>query len=133
MYVDEAQVWLIARGSGNLLELAQHLRYEGHPALWYLLLYLPAHLSVSLVWMQVLNCVLSLAMAWLVLTERRLSLAMRIMAVFGVFVFFHMGLTDTEVRKAKAQGEAYCLSDGGSLYLLVTSAGGKLWRWAYKA
>jgi integrase len=43
-----------------------------------------------------------------------------------------MPLTDTEVRKAKAQGEAYRLSDGGSLYLWVTPAGGKLWRWAYK-
>jgi len=43
-----------------------------------------------------------------------------------------MSLTDTEVRKAKAQDEAYRLSDGGSLYLWVTPAGGKLWRWAYK-
>jgi hypothetical protein len=43
-----------------------------------------------------------------------------------------MALTDTEVRKAKAQDEAYRLSDGGSLYLWVTPAGGKLWRWAYK-
>ena len=72
MYVDEAQAWLIARDSGNLLELVQHLRYEGHPALWYLLLYLPAHLSASLVWMQVVNYVLSLTMAWLVLSERRI-------------------------------------------------------------
>ena len=92
MFGDEAQAWLIARDSGNLLELAQHLRYEGHPALWYVLLYLPAHLSASLVWMQALNYVLSLAVAWMVLTERRLPLAMRVMAVFGVFVFFHMGL-----------------------------------------
>ena len=43
-----------------------------------------------------------------------------------------MPLTDTEVRKAKARDEAYRLSDGGSLYLWVTPAGGKLWRWAYK-
>jgi integrase len=43
-----------------------------------------------------------------------------------------MPLTDTEVRKAKAQNEAYRLSDSGSLYLWVTPAGGKLWRWAYK-
>jgi integrase len=43
-----------------------------------------------------------------------------------------MALTDTEIRKAKAQDEAYRLSDGRSLYLWVTPAGGKLWRWAYK-
>lgn len=43
-----------------------------------------------------------------------------------------MPLTDTEVRKAKAKDSAYRMSDGGSLFLWVTPAGGKLWRWAYK-
>jgi integrase len=42
-----------------------------------------------------------------------------------------MPLTDTEVRKSKPTEKAYRLSDGGSLYLWVTPAGGKLWRWAY--
>lgn len=43
-----------------------------------------------------------------------------------------MALTDTEVRKARAAEKPYRLSDAGSLYLWVTPAGGKLWRWAYK-
>ncbi|WP_263382206.1 Arm DNA-binding domain-containing protein [Granulicella arctica] len=42
-----------------------------------------------------------------------------------------MGLTDTEVRKAKAAEKAYRVSDSHSLYLWVTPSGGKLWRWAY--
>jgi hypothetical protein len=114
MFGDEAQAWLIARDSGNLLELAHHLRYEGHPALWYLLIYLPAHLSASLVWMQAVNYVLSLAMAWMLLTERRLPLAMRVMAVFGVFVFFHMGLMARNYMLAAVLlvGAARCLLAG---------------------
>jgi integrase len=43
-----------------------------------------------------------------------------------------MSLTDMEVRKARPTEKPYRLSDGGSLYLWVTPAGGKLWRWAYK-
>jgi len=43
-----------------------------------------------------------------------------------------MPLTDTEVRKARPSEKPYRLSDAGSLYLWVTPAGGKLWRWAYK-
>jgi integrase len=43
-----------------------------------------------------------------------------------------MPLTDTEVRKARPTEKPYRLSDGASLYLWVTPAGGKLWRWAYK-
>jgi integrase len=43
-----------------------------------------------------------------------------------------MALTDTTVRKAKTKDSAYRLSDGGGLYLWMTPAGGKLWRWKYR-
>jgi len=43
-----------------------------------------------------------------------------------------MALTDTEIRKAKAKDKAYRVSDGRGLYLWITPAGGKLWRWAYE-
>lgn len=43
-----------------------------------------------------------------------------------------MGLTDTEIRKAKSREKAYSLPDGGGLYLWLTPAGGKLWRWGYR-
>lgn len=42
-----------------------------------------------------------------------------------------MALTDTEIRRAKAMEKAYSMSDGGGLYLWITPAGGKLWRWGY--
>ncbi len=43
-----------------------------------------------------------------------------------------MALTDMAVRKAKPKDTAYRLSDGGGLYLWMTPAGGKLWRWKYR-
>jgi integrase len=43
-----------------------------------------------------------------------------------------MGLTDTEVRKAKPTDKSYKMSDGGGLHLLVMPTGGKLWRWKYR-
>jgi hypothetical protein len=39
-----------------------------------------------------------------------------------------MPLTDTAIRNARARLNAYKLSDGGGLYLLVAERGGKLWR-----
>jgi integrase len=42
-----------------------------------------------------------------------------------------LALTDTEIRKAKTRDKAYRVSDGSGLYLWITPAGGKLWRWAY--
>lgn len=41
-------------------------------------------------------------------------------------------LSDLEIRKAKREATAYQMSDGRGLFLLVTPAGGKLWRWKYR-
>lgn len=43
-----------------------------------------------------------------------------------------MALTDTGIRKAKAEHQAYRMSDSGGLFLFVTPSGGKLWRWKYR-
>ncbi len=39
LWQDEWQAWLVVRDSPSLFELFRNLRYEGHPALWYLVLY----------------------------------------------------------------------------------------------
>jgi integrase len=43
-----------------------------------------------------------------------------------------MPLSDTQIRKSKPGPKPYKLSDGGGLYLWITPAGGKLWRWNYR-
>lgn len=44
-----------------------------------------------------------------------------------------MPLTDTVIRKAKPRDRAYKIADSAGLYLLVTPAGGKLWRVKYRS
>ena len=41
-------------------------------------------------------------------------------------------LSDTAIRNAKAKSSPYKLFDGGGLFVLVTTAGGKLWRLKYR-
>ena len=43
-----------------------------------------------------------------------------------------MPLTDVTVRTAKPRDKIYKLSDSGGLYVEVTPAGGKRWRWKYR-
>lgn len=43
-----------------------------------------------------------------------------------------MALTDTAIRKAKAGPAEWKLADEKGLYLLVTPAGSKLWRFKYR-
>jgi integrase len=40
-------------------------------------------------------------------------------------------LSDVKVRNAKPKDRDYKIADGGGLYLLVSSSGGKLWRFKY--
>jgi hypothetical protein len=53
-----------------------------------------------------------------------------------VFLFSDVGipmkLTDTKVRNAKIGKSPVSLSDAGGLYLHITPAGGKLWRYNYR-
>lgn len=41
-------------------------------------------------------------------------------------------LTDQAIKKAKAGPRPIKMSDGHGLYLLVTEAASKLWRWKYR-
>jgi integrase len=43
-----------------------------------------------------------------------------------------MALTDVAIRNAKPAAKAIKLADGGGMFLLVTPAGGKLWRLKYR-
>lgn len=91
MWSDELQAFLIARDSNSLAELFRNLRYEGHPALWYLLLLIPAHISWNPVGMQILNYLLALTEASLILSVRDLKLIVRVLLVFSFTVFYTDG------------------------------------------
>jgi len=41
-------------------------------------------------------------------------------------------LTDTRIRSARPKAQAFKLSDGGGMYLLVTPEGGRYWRMDYR-
>ena len=43
-----------------------------------------------------------------------------------------MALTDVAIRNAKPDTKAIKLADGGGMFMLITPAGGKLWRLKYR-
>lgn len=91
MWSDELQAFLIARDSRSIAELFQNLRYEGHPALWHLLLLIPSHISWNPVGMQILNYLLALTEAWLILSVRELKLFVRLLLIFSFTLFYTDG------------------------------------------
>ena len=92
MWRDEIQAWLIARDSHGLVELIHNLRYEGHPALWYLLLMALTRLSRDPVLMQGLQLAIASATVAVVLWRAPLSRLERLIFPFGYFVLFEYGV-----------------------------------------
>jgi hypothetical protein len=92
MGYDEMQAWLIARDSNSLASLFHNMRYEAHPALSHLILYIPAHISWNPVCMQVINYVFAVAEAWLILSARKLHWSIRALAIFSFYGFYRYGV-----------------------------------------
>ncbi|MEW6733270.1 MAG: hypothetical protein AB1489_18220, partial [Acidobacteriota bacterium] len=59
MWGDELQAWLIARDSQSIPDLFHNLRYEGHPALWHIGLYLLSRFTHDPIAMQVFHLLLA--------------------------------------------------------------------------
>lgn len=64
MWCDEFQGWLIARNSHSLANLFVNLKYEGHPALWYLILYVITRFTHNYFWMQLTHLALATLVIW---------------------------------------------------------------------
>jgi len=89
---DEMQAWLIARDSQSIPNLLHNMRYEGHPVLWQLLLYIPAHISWNPVSLQIANYILSIAEVWLIVSARKLHWSVRALIPFSFFFFYRYGM-----------------------------------------
>lgn len=91
LWYDEMQSWLIARDMRSVPDLMQILRFEGHPALWYLLLSIPAHLTWNPWPAKALTCLFAAAEVWLIFTAPKLNWPVRILAVSSIFIFYYLG------------------------------------------
>ncbi len=88
MWFDELQAWNIARASRALPDLFVNLRYEGHPALWYLPLYALTRVTGDPRAMQVLGWLVVMAVNAVVLFRSPFSVPARLAIVAGYFFAF---------------------------------------------
>ena len=85
---DEAQAWMLA-ASPTLRDLLFHfLRHEGHPALWYLLLWIPTHLHLSYSLFWVISCACALAGIWVLLRFAPFPFYVRALLPFTFFLAY---------------------------------------------
>ncbi|MDA1192007.1 MAG: hypothetical protein O3A46_10035 [Candidatus Poribacteria bacterium] len=92
MWRDEIQAWLLARDSASPFELFRHMKYEGHPALWHLLLMPLTRLTWSPQIMQVFHLLIAATTVWLVTRYAPFPQPLRAMFAFGYFPFYEYAI-----------------------------------------
>lgn len=93
LWRDETQAWAVARESVSLAKLlGANLRYEGHPPLWYLLLYPVTRLTHDPVGMQWLHAGLALACVALLLWRAPFARGTRALLALGYFPLYEWGV-----------------------------------------
>ncbi|GAK51411.1 hypothetical protein U14_02655 [Candidatus Moduliflexus flocculans] len=91
MWRDELQAWLIAMKSDTLAELFQNSLYEGHPKLWFLLLFALTRITHSLFLMQVLHLLIATATVFLFTAYSPFSRLQKTLFPLGYFPLYEYG------------------------------------------
>lgn len=92
MWRDEIQAWLLARDTVWPWEIFHTIRYEGHPGLWHLLLWIISRFSWDPVWMQVLHGSIATASAYLIWRHSPFPWWVSLPIPFGYFFFYEYGV-----------------------------------------
>jgi hypothetical protein len=88
MWRDEMQAWGIVTSSHTLSELFGNVRYEGHPALWYVCLYALSRLSPNPILMQLLHLAVGVAAIFLLCRYAPFTRWQKACLSFGYFPFY---------------------------------------------
>ncbi|WP_146010983.1 hypothetical protein [Siphonobacter sp. BAB-5405] len=88
MWRDELQAWGIVASTDNLLDLAFNARYEGHPLLWFILLWPFAQLFDHPGVMQVLHGALALGSAYLIIFKSPFRFFEKALILFSYYFIY---------------------------------------------
>ena len=88
LWGDEVHSWNLAKGSQTLSDLFANIRYEGHPPLWYLLLYSLTKITHQPNAMQFLQFAICGLTAYIFLFKTKLRLSYKILILFGYYFLY---------------------------------------------
>ena len=92
MWRDEIQAWLLARDSNGPIDLLKHMKYEGHPPFWHLLLMPLTWITHAPESMQVLHLLIAAITVFLFARYSPFTPLQKILFPFGYFVLYEYGI-----------------------------------------
>ncbi len=92
MWRDEFQAWMIARDSQTLTDLFKNLRYEGHPALWHIGLYILSRFTHNPIAMQLFHLAIASGIIYLFVRFSPFTRLQKVLFAFGYFPLYEYGI-----------------------------------------
>jgi hypothetical protein len=92
MWRDEINPWLLARDSTSVPNLFANVKYEGHPALWYLLLMALTRVSHSPTAMQALHLLIATSTVYVFARYSPFTVVQKVLFSFGYFPFYEYSI-----------------------------------------
>jgi len=91
-WFDELHCWNQARASATPLQLISNVRYDGHPPLWYLILWVTARITRSVAGLHVAQLLAATGVAALVLFAAPFRPLFRVLVLCGYYFLFEYGV-----------------------------------------
>ncbi len=88
MWRDEYQAWLISTSSASLSDLFSNIRYEGHPCLWYLVLFGASKISSNVILMQGIHLCIAISTVYLIFRYAPFRTIEKVLLVSGYFFMY---------------------------------------------
>ena len=91
MWRDELQSWMIAKDSTSIENLFWNKRYEGHPSLWHICLYVLSRFTHQPITMQFFHLMVATATVYIFTRFSPFTRLQKILFVFGFFPLYEYG------------------------------------------
>jgi hypothetical protein len=92
LWADEMHSWNIAKGSKSFFDLISNTRYEGHPPVWYVIIWSISKFTHDVNYMQAAQLIIAGLAVFLVLFFSSFPIITRILLPFGYFFLFEYGV-----------------------------------------
>jgi hypothetical protein len=109
MWRDELHSLLLAKNSSSLVELFINKRYEGHPGLWYLILYVLTRFSAHPLSLQVAHLAISAAAIFVFLRYSPFGRWQKTLFILGYFPLYEYTVISRNYSPAMLLIFVYCL------------------------
>ncbi|RNI25772.1 hypothetical protein [Rufibacter latericius] len=92
MWFDETEPWLLARYSESYAELLYNKRFEGHPNLWYSLLFVITQFTTTLKALQITQGIFAVGFVYVFLRFAPFSRLIKLLICFGYYGLYEYGI-----------------------------------------